>query len=182
MLLSAVFFTFNFPFEAQQCCARIVLGTSNMFCFTLWRLFDICKWILVSILFLAVDICCVKSWKFACWIFTLKEDGFTTSIMFISHVACLGLRCFVIYRCLLLLYVFISCLLFMFLIFFNSVNICLQQFTCIMFISRVVGFALFCCLLLFTCSFPSLLFGFSDFFTSLNIFLAKIHLFLKYGY
>jgi hypothetical protein len=41
---------------------------------------------------------------------------------------------------------------------------------------------LFCCLLLFTCSFPSLLFGFSDFFTSLNIFLAKIHLFLKYGY
>jgi hypothetical protein len=55
---------------------------------------------------------------------TRKEDGFATSIVFISHVVCLGLSCFVFCRCLLVIYLFIS---------------------------RVVGFALSCYLLLSSC-------------------------------
>ncbi len=45
MLLFAIFFTFIFPFEAQQCCAWIVLRISSMSYFILLRLLDVCKWI-----------------------------------------------------------------------------------------------------------------------------------------
>jgi hypothetical protein len=117
MLLFATFFTFIFPFEAQQCCAWIVLRISNMYYFTLLRLLDVCKWILVFLLFLAIDICCVKGWEIAHRIFTRKEGEFTISIMFISRVVCLGLCCFVICHCFFVLYLFISHSLFRFLIF-----------------------------------------------------------------
>ncbi len=71
--------------------------------------------------------CCVKGWKVTQWIFVHEEDGFTTSIMFTS------------------------CLLFGFLFIFVSINIFLQQSTCIVFISCINEFALSCCLLLFPC-------------------------------
>jgi hypothetical protein len=51
MLLSTTFFTFIFPFKTQQCCAWTILGTSSMFCFTLLKLLDVCRWILVSLFF-----------------------------------------------------------------------------------------------------------------------------------
>jgi hypothetical protein len=122
MLLSATFFTFIFPFKAQQCCAWIVLRTNNMYCLTLLRLLDVCKWIFVYILLLVIDTCCVKGWKVAHRIFARKEDEFIGSIVFIFHVVCLGLRCYVIFHCILVLYLFISCLLFGFL-FFLWINI-----------------------------------------------------------
>ncbi len=163
MLLSIVFFTFIFPFEAQQCCAWIVLGTSSMSYLTLLRLLDVCRWISVFILFLAINMCCVKGWK----IFARKEDGFIASIMFISCIVYFKLHCSILFRCLLVLYLFDSHLLFGFLLFFVSINTYLQESTCIMFISRIVWFALSCCLLLSsffsTWSLPSLLFGFPSF-------------------
>jgi hypothetical protein len=57
-----------------------------MSCFTLLRLFNVYKWILIFIFFLVIDICCVKGWNVAHQIFACKEYGFTTSIMFISPV------------------------------------------------------------------------------------------------
>jgi hypothetical protein len=67
--------------------------------------------------------------------------------MFISHV-CFIFCCFFLHCCLLVLYLFDSHLLFGF---FVYVNIPLQQSTCIMFISCVVGFALSCCVLSSCC-------------------------------
>jgi hypothetical protein len=89
-----------------------------MFCFTLLKLLNVCKWILIFNFFPAIDTCCIKGWNVPHWIFARKEDGFTISIMFISHLICLGLHCFVLCRCLLILYLFISRLLFGFLNFF----------------------------------------------------------------
>jgi len=81
-----------------------------------------------------------------------KRNGFTISIMFISHVVCLGLRCFVLCHCFLVLYLFISRLLFGFLIFFCFYKHFFATIHFIMFISHIVRFALSCCLLLFSCS------------------------------
>jgi hypothetical protein len=160
MFLSAIFFTFIFPFETQQCCAWIVLGTSNMFCFTLLRLLNVCKWILILFYFLVIDTCCVKSWNVAHRIFARKEDGFTTFIMFISHVVCLGLYCFVFCRCFLVLYLFISLLLFGFWTFFAIIYLYRIHFMC----CWVCIVLLFIVVFLFsTCSFPFLLFGFPNF-------------------
>jgi hypothetical protein len=43
------------------------------------RLLDVCRWILVFILFVAIDTCCVKGWKIAHQIFAYKGDEFITS-------------------------------------------------------------------------------------------------------
>jgi hypothetical protein len=94
MFLFVVFFTFIFSFEAEQCSAWTILRTNNMSCFTLLRLLDGCSWILVFIFFLTIDTCYVKGWKIAHWIFACKKDKFTTSIVFISNIVCLGLHCF----------------------------------------------------------------------------------------
>jgi hypothetical protein len=115
----------------------------------------------------------VKGLEVAHQIFAHKEYMFTTSIMFNYSVVCLSLHCYVLCHCLLVLYLFISRLLFGFLIIFISLNISLQQCTCIMFIkpfffvfiniylqqstcmmfiSCVVGFTFSCCLLLSSCS------------------------------
>jgi hypothetical protein len=104
MFIFVDFFTFIFPFEAQQSYAWTTLGTYNMYCFTLLRLLHVCRWILVFILFLAIDTCCVKVWKVAHWIFVRKEDGFTNSIMFIFKLFIWVLHCFVV---LLLFYCFL---------------------------------------------------------------------------
>lgn len=111
MFLFVDFFTFIFPFQAQHFYAWIILGISNMYCFTLLRLLDLCRWILVFVLFLAIDTCCVKVWKVAHRLFARKEDGFTTSIMYFYHVhfqvVCLGLHCFVflsLFYCFLLVH------------------------------------------------------------------------------
>jgi hypothetical protein len=144
MLLSATFFTFIFPFEAQQCCAWILLGTNSMSCLTLLRLLDVCMWIFIYILFLAINTCCVKGWKVTHQIFLHKKDGFTISIVFISNVICFNLHCFVLCCYLLVqfpLVVWVS-------IFIFFVNTSLQQSTCIVFMSRIVGFALSSCSLL----------------------------------
>jgi hypothetical protein len=98
MFLFVDFFTFIFPFEVQHSYAWVILGTSIMSCFILLRLLDVCRCILVFVLFLAIDTCCVKVWKVAHRIFVHKEDVFTISIMF---QVCLGLHCFVFYRCLI---------------------------------------------------------------------------------
>jgi hypothetical protein len=86
MFLFATHFTFIFPFESQQCCAWIVFETNNMSYSTLLKLLDVYKWILVFILFLTIDTCCVKGWKTTHRIFAWKEDRFTFYIVFISHV------------------------------------------------------------------------------------------------
>jgi len=112
MFLLIAFFTFIFPFEAQQCCAWIVLRTSSMSYLTLLRLLDVCRWIFVSILFLAINTCCVKGWKVAQQIFARREDGFITSIMFISCIIYFRLHCSILFRCLFVLYLFDSHLLF----------------------------------------------------------------------
>jgi len=68
---------------------------------------------------------------------------------------------------------------------FFSVNISLQQFICIVFISHIVGFALPCCLLLFYYSLlvhiPCCYLGFQSFCVFKHFF-AIIHSFLEYGY
>jgi hypothetical protein len=122
-----------------------------MSCLSLLKLLDVCKWIFVFILFLAIHTCCVKGWEVAHWIFACKKDKFTTSIMFISHIVCFGLHCSTICHCFLVLYLFNSCLFFGFPFLFIFVNISLQQSNCIMFISCVVCFSLhgsifYCCL------------------------------------
>ncbi len=130
ILLFAIFFTFIFPFEAQQCCAWTVLGTSNMSCFTSLKLLNVYKWILVFIYFLAIDTCCVKGWKVAHRILLAKRMGlllllcsFPTLFVWVwvvlffvvafllftcSFLVLLGLHCLVIYYCLLVFYLFIS--------------------------------------------------------------------------
>jgi hypothetical protein len=81
-------------------------------------------------------------------IYSQRKHVYYFYCVLISHV-CLGLHCFVLYHCFILLYLFISCLLFGFLFFLVFINTYLQQSTCIMFISRIVGFALSYCLLSF---------------------------------
>lgn len=115
MFLFVDFFIFIFPFEAQPSYARTILGTSIMSCFILLGLLDVCRCILVFVLFLAIDTCCVKVWKVSHRIFVHKEDVFIVSIMF---QVCLGLHCFDLCRCLIVVYLFISYLLFRFLTFF----------------------------------------------------------------
>jgi len=135
-----------------------------MFYFTLLKLLDVYKWILVILLFLAIDTCCVKGWEIAHQIFTCKEDKFTTFIMFISRVVCLGLCCSVLCCCFFVLYLFISHSLCRFLIFFvfykhffATIHLYRVHFpccwACIFLLFLVV-------LLLSTCSFLSLLFEF----------------------
>jgi hypothetical protein len=121
---------------------------------TILRLLDVCMWIFVYILFLAIHTCCVKGWKVAHQIFVHKEHGFTIFIVFISCVICFSLHCFVLCCRFLVFYLFNSHLLFGFSFFFVFVNTSLQQSICIVFISRIVRFALSSCLLL---SFFSLL-------------------------
>jgi hypothetical protein len=67
------FFTFIFPFKAQSY-AWTILRISNMSFFNLLRLLDVCRWMLVFILFLAIDTCGVKGWKVAHRIFVHKKD------------------------------------------------------------------------------------------------------------
>jgi hypothetical protein len=165
MLLSTTFFTFIFPFETQYYCAWIVLKTNSMSCLTLLKLLDVCRWIYFSILFLAIDTCCVKGWEVAHRIFACKKDEFISYIVFNSHVVCFGLCCFVLYHYILVLYLFDSRLLFRFPFLKKIINIFLQQSTCIMFISHVVYFGLccsilYCCLLVLYFFNSHLLFGF----------------------
>ncbi len=93
MLLSTTFFTFIFPFKAQQCCAWIVLGTTSMFCLTPLRLLDVCKWIFVfsdwhmlcqRLTSCIINICSQRGWVYCFY------------CVFISHIVCLGLRFFVL--------------------------------------------------------------------------------------
>jgi hypothetical protein len=98
-----------------------------MSCLTLLKLLDVCRWIFVFKLFLAIDTCCVKGWEVAHRIFARKEDGFTFFIVFISLVVCFSLHCFVFYHCLLVLYLFDSRLLFKFPFKKKIVNTSLQH-------------------------------------------------------
>ncbi len=130
-----------------------------MFCFTLLKLLVVVGGYWFLYYFIAINTC-VKGWKVAHRIFPHKEEEFIVYIVFISRIIYLGLHCFVPCHYLLVLYLFISHLLVGFLDFFCFCEHFLQQSTCIVFISRVVGFALSCCLLLSSCSFPLLLFEF----------------------
>jgi hypothetical protein len=96
IILSIASFFFIFPFKAQHCYAWIVLKTSSMSCFTYWGflLFLDSQWFVYC--FLVINTCCAKGWKVAHQIFTLKKNGLSPSIVFISHVVCLGLHCLVI--------------------------------------------------------------------------------------
>jgi hypothetical protein len=116
-----------------------------MSCFTLLKLLNVCKWILIFIFILVIDTCYVKGWYVAHQIFAYKEDGFTTSIMFISHVVCLSLCCLLF----VIVFLFSTC---SFLAYCLGFCFFLQQSIYITFISCVVGFALSCCLLLSSCS------------------------------
>jgi hypothetical protein len=114
-----------------------------------------------------------------------KRNGFTTSIMFISHVVCLGLRCFVLCDCFFVLYLFISRLLFGFLIFFVFVNIFLQQSILSCSFPTLLGLhclVVYCCFLVLYLLISFVVVWIFDFFVSLNFFFTTIHLFLEYGY
>jgi hypothetical protein len=126
MILSTTDFTFIFPFEAQRCCAWTIVRTNNMSCFTLLRLLDVCKWILVYILFLVIDI-------------VSKVKKLHTKYLLAKRMDLLLLLCsflvFFIWVCIVLLFVIVfllstcsflvCCLGFQF--FFVYVNISLQQ-------------------------------------------------------
>ncbi len=166
MFLSTTFFIFIFPFEAQQCCAWTIIGTNSMYYLTLLKLLDVCMWIFVYILFLAIHTCCVKGWKVAHQIFVHKEDQIIIFIMFISRVICFSLHYSVFYCCLLVFYLFDSHLFFGFPFcfcfckhLFATIHLYHVHFPrcwdCIVFLFVVV-------FLFSTLSFP-LLFGFSIF-------------------
>jgi hypothetical protein len=123
-----------------------------MSCFTLLKFLDVCKWILVSILFFG-------DWHMLCQ----KLKSCTPNIcsqkrqvycFYHVHFSCclfgFALFCSLsLFSCSLL---FISHLLFGFPKKIVCINMFLQQSICITFISHVVGFALSCCLLLPSCS------------------------------
>ncbi len=171
-----------------------------MSCFTLLRILDVCRWILISISFLLIDTLCQRLrsctpnicsqrecvYYFYCVHFICCLFGFAllyslsfSSCSLLVHlppiVQVFDFFCFCKHLFATMhLYVFIIP------IFFVFVNISLQQSTCIMFISCVARFALFCCLLLSSYSllvlFPHCL-G-SRFFVSLNNFLQQSTFFL----
>jgi len=176
MLLFIAFFNFIFPFEAQQCYAWIVLGTNNLL-----KLLDVCKWIFVSILFLAINTCCVKGWKVAHQIFVCKEDKFTNSIVFISRVVCLGLRCSILCRCFCSLLVHFQLVVWISIFFvsktFNYNNpLILCSFLSLLGLHCLL--VCFCLLVLYLIIFFVIVWV-SDFFVSLNIFLQQSTCFLK---
>jgi len=149
-----------------------------MSCFTLLRLFNVYKWILIFILFFG-------DWHMLCQRLKCCTPNICLQriwVYYFYHVhfpcVCLGLGCFVFCRCLLIFYLFISYLFLGFWFF-------LQQSICIAFISCVVKFALSYFLLLSSCCllvrFPHCCLDFRLFCFSKHFF-ATIYLFIEHRY
>jgi hypothetical protein len=129
---------------------------------------------------LLINTCCVKGWN--C---TLNLCSQRVQIYYLYHInflRCLfGFALFYSFHCLLVFYLFISRLLSRFPIYFGYVKFFLQQSTCIVIISCIVGFALFCCCLLILYLFISFIVVWVFyFFVFVNIF--STILFFKYKY
>jgi hypothetical protein len=120
-----------------------------MFCFTVFGFLDIHRWTLVSILFFG-------NWHMlcqrlrTCTPYICSQKGW---VWCFYHVHLFVWVCIVLFF--VIVFLFATCsfptyyLGFRF--YFIFVNIFLQQSTCIVFISCIVGFALSCCLLLSSC-------------------------------
>jgi len=186
MLLSAILFTFIFPFETQQCCAWTILGTSNMSCFTLLRLLNVCMWILVFMLFFG-------DWHMLCQ----RLKSCTPNICLQRGMGLLFLSCsfpmLFVWVCVVLFFVIVFlfstcsflayCLGFWF--FFVFINIFLQQSILSCSFPTLLGLhclVVYCCFLVLYLLISFIVVWIFDFFVSLNIFFTTIHLFLEYGY